>query len=250
MEWRSRSGTRVLEAELPGARAVFSTRLGGLSGAPFESLNLGLEVGDDPTAVRGNRVRLALALDRDPGGFLSGRQVHGAGLRERVEAPVPNPYFDPLAGPPEDADAQLTRSRSLTPIVQVADCLPIALAGGEGVGMLHCGWRGLAAGILGRGAEALEPRAAAIGPGIGACCYEVGEEVLARFAGLGPGVATGGRLDLVEVARRLLARAGVEEVEAANLCTSCEPELFFSHRRDRVTGRQAGLVWREGNDGG
>ena len=110
--------------------------------------------------------------------------------------------------------------------------------------MLHCGWRGLAAGIVDRGVEAVEARAAAIGPGIGRCCYEVGDDILARFAGLGEDVASGRMLDLVVVTRRLLARAGVTEVESSDLCTSCEPELFFSHRRDRGrTGRQAGLVW-------
>ena len=245
MEWRTRAGVRILEAELPGARAVFSTRLGGSSSGAFESLNLGLQVGDDPAAVRDNRLRLARALDREPAGFLIGRQVHGAELRDRASAPVPNPYADSLGGLAEAADGQLARSPDLTPIVQVADCLPIALAGDGGVGMLHCGWRGLAAGILARGAKALEPLAAAIGPGIGPCCYEVGDEVLARFAELGPGIAAGGRLDLRAVALRLLEGAGVREVEVASVCTSCEPELFFSHRRDRITGRQAGLVWRE-----
>ena len=247
MEWRTKAGMRLLEAELPGARAVFSTRVGGLSTGPFESLNLGLQVGDEPATVRENRRRLAVALGRDPAGFLIGRQVHGAELSDRDEAPGPNPYLDPLADPPQDADGQLARAPHLTPIVQVADCLPIALAGREGVAMLHCGWRGLAAGILARAAEALEPRAAAIGPGIGACCYEVGGEVLAQFEGVGPGIASRGRLDLVAAARRLLDGAGVAEVEAANICTSCEPELFFSHRRDRITGRQAGVVWGEGN---
>ena len=115
--------------------------------------------------------------------------------------------------------------------------------------MLHCGWRGLAAGIVARGAEAVGATDAAIGPGIGACCYEVGEEVLEAFAGLGPGIASGPMLDLAAVARRLLERAGVERIEVAGLCTSCERELFFSHRRDRGrTGRQAGLVWPEGGD--
>ena len=247
MEWRWREGLRVLEAELPGARAAFSTRAGGLSAGPFESLNLGLEVGDDPLAVRGNRIRLAGALGRDPAGFLIGRQVHGAELRDREVAPAPNPYLEPLASAAEAADGQLARSPQLTPIVQVADCLPIALAGNGGVGMLHCGWRGLAAGILARGVEALVPRGAAIGPGIGPCCYEVGEEVLAHFAHLGPGIAVEGRLDLRRAATRLLERGGVAEVQSANMCTSCEPELFFSHRRDGTTGRQAGLVWPEGN---
>jgi copper oxidase (laccase) domain-containing protein len=96
--------------------------------------------------------------------------------------------------------------------------------------------------------EAVGATDAAIGPGIGACCYEVGGEVLEEFSGLGPGIARGGMLDLAAVARRQLGRAGVARVESAGLCTSCEAELFFSHRRDRGrTGRQAGLVWIEGS---
>ena len=110
--------------------------------------------------------------------------------------------------------------------------------------MLHCGWRGLAAGIVARGADAVGATHAAIGPGIGACCYEVGEEVLDAFAGVGEGVASGRMLDLPEVARRLLREAGVRSIESAGLCTSCEGELFFSHRRDAGrTGRQAGIAW-------
>jgi hypothetical protein len=109
---------------------------------------------------------------------------------------------------------------------------------------LHCGWRGLAEGIVARGAAEVDATAAAIGPGIGPCCYEVGPEVLARFDRLGPGIAGGGKLDLPEVATRMLAAAGVERIERSELCTSCERELFFSHRRDGgVTGRQAGAVW-------
>jgi len=250
MRWVSRGGVRVLEAELPRARAAFTTRIGGVSAAPYESLNLGLGVGDEPGAVRENRRRLAAALGRNPDGLLIGRQVHGAEICGRAEAPTPNPYLDLAAASPADADGQLTASPHLTPIVLLADCLPVAVAGGGGVAMLHCGWRGLAAGIVARGCEALEPSAAAIGPGVGPCCYEVGDEVLAPFAELGQAVAPNGRLDLVEVARRLLERAGVYEVETADICTSCDAELFFSHRRDRVTGRHAGLVWRERNEGG
>jgi copper oxidase (laccase) domain-containing protein len=112
--------------------------------------------------------------------------------------------------------------------------------------MLHCGWRGLAAGIVATGVEAVAGTAAAIGPGIGPCCYEVGPEVLGAFAGLGEGLASGAMLDLPAVARRLLEQAGVQRVEVAGLCTSCERELFFSHRRDAgTTGRQAGLAWLE-----
>jgi copper oxidase (laccase) domain-containing protein len=115
--------------------------------------------------------------------------------------------------------------------------------------MLHCGWRGLAAGIVARGAASVSADVAAIGPGIGPCCYEVGPEVLEQFAELGEGIADGRMLDLAEVARRQLREAGVEEVESSDLCTSCEPELFFSHRRDgKRSGRQGGLVWRGGED--
>ena len=129
----------------------------------------------------------------------------------------------------------------------VADCLPIAVAGDGGVAMLHGGWRGLAAGIVGAGVEAVAGRAAAIGPGIGPCCYEVGEEVLAAFAPLGEGVAVGRMLDLKAVARALLERAGVTEIEDAGLCTSCNQDLFFSHRGGGPeTGRQAGIAWMEG----
>ena len=112
--------------------------------------------------------------------------------------------------------------------------------------MLHCGWRGLAAGIVGHGVEAIAATDAAIGPGIGPCCYEVGQDVLGAFEALGID-APGPTLDLTAVARRLLADAGVERIEAAGLCTSCEEERFFSHRRDAgATGRQAGLAWIEG----
>ncbi len=130
-------------------------------------------------------------------------------------------------------------------LVLVADCLPVALAGGGRVAMLHCGWRGLAAGIVERALATFDtPPAAAIGPGIGGCCYEVGEEVLAAFRGLS-GVASGRMLDLAAIARRKLEAGGVERIEDVGLCTSCRPDLFFSHRRDRgVTGRQSGVVWR------
>ena len=246
MDWRERDGLRWLEAELPRARAAFSTRVGGASTGPFESLNLGLYTDDAEDAVRANRARLAAALERDADGVLFGFQVHGDAIERRERAPSPNPFSEP-AGRPAERDGQVTSNPALTPLVQVADCLPVALAGERGVAMLHCGWRGLAAGIVARGAEEVGATAAAIGPGIGPCCYEVGPEVLAAFEGLGDGIAAGRMLDLPEVARRLLDRAGVAAVESSGLCTSCERELFFSHRRDAGrTGRQAGLVWIDG----
>jgi YfiH family protein len=244
MEWRERSGVRWLEAELPGARAAFSTRIGGVSEAPYEALNVAVLTGDRRDDVHENRKRLARALDRDARGVVMGRQVHGVGLREHRVAQRPRVYADVVRSP-DEVDAHSTANPDLTPLVMVADCLPVALVGPAGVAMAHCGWRGLAGGIVAEAIAAVGATSAAVGPGIGSCCYEVGDEVLARFDDL-EGVAEGRMLDLTAVARALLARDGVAEVESADLCTSCEEELFYSHRRDgERTGRQAGLVWSE-----
>lgn len=246
MKWCERNGVRWLEAELPGARAAFSTRVGGVSEGPYESLNVAILTEDRRDDVRTNRHRLATALELEPGNVLIGRQVHGTELARHASAPDPPAYAEP--GPElAEADAQATAGPGLAPLVMVADCLPVALSGPKGVAMAHCGWRGLAGGIVERSAHEVGAEAAAVGPGIGPCCYEVGEEVLEPFAALGEGVASGRMLDLREVARRLLEHAGVERIEVCELCTSCEPELFFSHRRDDGrTGRQAGVVWIEG----
>ena len=247
MEWRERDGVRWLEAELPGARAAFSTRVGGVSSAPFDTLNLGILTDDDRDAVLENRGRLAAALGLAAESVLIGRQVHEAAVAGHDGPQRPSPFADPQDELIE-VDGHFTAEPGLAPLVFVADCLPLALSGPGGVAMLHCGWRGMAAGIVARGAEAVGAEAAAIGPGIGPCCYEVGPEVRDAFAGLGDGIAAGRMLDLGEVARRLLAAAGVSRVEASGHCTSCAPDLFFSHRRDAGrTGRQGGLVWtREG----
>lgn len=224
--------------------AAFTTRVGGVSEGPFASLNLGRLTDDEPERVRENRRRAAAALGLDPESVLIGRQVHETRISRRERPQRPNPFADPAPGA-EEADGQATGTPGLAPLVFVADCLPVALAGPEGVAMLHCGWRGLAGGIVERGVREVAASAAAIGPGIGRCCFEVGDEVLDAFRPLGNGIAEGRMLDLVEVTRRLLDRAGVAEVEAAQLCTSCQGELFYSHRRDGGrTGRQAGLVWR------
>jgi YfiH family protein len=244
LRWRENDRVRWLEAELPGAVAAFSTRLGGVSDPPFDTLNLGRLTGDPQ--VRENRHRLAAALEMDPRHVLIGRQVHEAHVRRHEGPTEPSAYAEPAPGLPA-ADGHATDRPGLAPLVFVADCLPVALAGERGVAMILCGWRGMAAGIVRRGVEEVGATAAAIGPGIGPCCYEVGDEVRDAFARLGDGVAEGRMLDLREVARRLLAEAGVNEVEISDLCTSCDPELFFSHRRDGGrTGRQAGLVWLTG----
>ena len=244
MEWREREGARWLEAELPAARAAFSTRLGGVSQEPYDALNVAIMTGDEREDVRENRLRLAAALGREPDGVVMGRQVHGAELREHAERQEPRVYADVVKSP-DEVDAHATADPGLTPLVMVADCLPVALDGPGGVAMAHCGWRGLAAGVVARAATAVDAEAAAVGPGIGPCCYEVGDEVLAEFADL-DGVADGRMLDLSAVARALLERAGVEATEISGLCTKCNPDLFYSHRRDgERTGRQAGLVWMD-----
>ncbi len=243
MEWRERNGVRWLEARMHGAHAAFTTRLGGVSEAPFDTLNLGILTDDAEAAVIENRRRLAAALGVDPRQVPIALQVHGAEILVHDSPQEPGPFATPGPPPPE-ADGHVVAAPGLTPLVFVADCLPIALRGPGGLALLHCGWRPLAAGIVAKGAKLVGATEAAIGPGIGPCCYEVGDEVLAAFDQLGEGIADGHMLDLPEVARRLLAAAGVRKVESAGLCTSCEEELFFSHRRDRGrTGRQAGLAW-------
>jgi purine-nucleoside/S-methyl-5'-thioadenosine phosphorylase / adenosine deaminase len=255
MEWREEDGVRWLEAQLgDGARAAFSTRLGGVSAPPFDTLNLGVLTDDSGEAVVENRRRLAGALGHDPDRIAFALQVHGGDLldhrgratRFRGSFQTVSDRKEPRNGLAE-ADGHLVDEPGLAALVFAADCLPVALRGPGGVAMAHCGWRGLAGGILGAAAVGIEASSAAIGPGIGPCCYEVGDEVLGEFAALGDGVARGRTLDLPEVARRLLRQAGVEEIDSAGLCTSCEEELFFSHRRDHGrTGRQAGLAWIEG----
>jgi purine-nucleoside/S-methyl-5'-thioadenosine phosphorylase / adenosine deaminase len=253
MEWREQAGVRWLEADLGGAGVAFSTRIGGVSGPPFDTLNLGILTDDEKAAVEENRLRLAAALGLDPEQVVFALQVHGTRLIEHSEGSnefrgsFVGSYTtkEPRNGLPR-ADGHVVRESGLAPLVFTADCLPVALRGPGGLAMVHAGWRGLAGGIVSAAAKAVGATDAAIGPGIGPCCYEVGDEVLEAFADLGGGIAQGRMLDLPEVARRQLALAGVEDVRSAGLCTSCNPELFFSHRRDRGrTGRQAGIAWLE-----
>jgi copper oxidase (laccase) domain-containing protein len=209
MEWREADGMRWLEARLPGATAAFTTRT---FGSAKESLA--------PLAT----------LGIDPARIVSSRQVHGAdfAFHDRGDPPLPVRFMPPIPtkGAPEgaaaEADGQVIGSPGIVGLVFGADCLPIAVAGPRQAAILHCGRRGLEREIALRGATAVGATAAVIGPGIGPCCYEV---------------------DLWEEARRQLRAAGVADVQAADLCTSCEPALFFSHRRDGDPRRQAGLVW-------
>ena len=218
----------------PGPYEVaFSTRVGGVSEGPYDSLNLGRMTGDDLERVDENRLRLCTEVGTVPERLALNRQIHSS-LVHRAE---PGARGEP-------GDGLWTEELDLPVLAMSADCLPIALArvGGDrpGVAVLHAGWRGLLAGIVAEGVAALGGRAhAAIGPAIGPCCYEVGPEVAEPFtAAFGPDVLHDGNLDLWTAAERALRAAGVEEVERVDLCTFCNPELFFSHRR---TGKPRGV---------
>jgi YfiH family protein len=233
-----------IAASLPGGEVLFTTRRGGASQGPFASLNLGRRTDDGDANVDTNRDRLAAATGHPRARFLYGRQVHGKSVRRATEPPGPE---RPLA----EEDGQATALDDAVALVFTADCLPVMLVADGAVAALHAGWRGLAAGIVAEGVAALRelgalgPVTAALGPAARGCCYEVGEEVHAHFEGYDARVGER-NLDLAAVARAQLAAAGVGEVHDVGLCTMCaDPELFFSHRRDKgVTGRQAGVVWR------
>jgi polyphenol oxidase len=221
----------IFRWEAPGPyRVAFSTREGGVSGGAYASLNLGLLTKDEPVNVEENRRRLCTEVDADPERLSLNRQVHGTTVR-RASAGDRH----------ERADGLWTDEPGVPMLAMTADCLPVAIARTNGdkpaLAIVHVGWRGLADGVIASGVQALGGRlAAAIGPAIGPCCYEVGPEVAALFD---DDVVAGRKLDLWSAAERALRAAGVEDVERTDVCTSCHPELFFSHRRDNgVTGRQ------------
>ena len=231
--------------ELPGGRVLFTTRRGGVSAAPYDTLNLGMLTDDDPADVAANRERLAALTAIPAGRTLRGLQVHEAHVRRVAELSAPD-------APLEPADGQATALTGVAALVLTADCLPVALVARDAVAIVHAGWRGLAAGVLAEGVRALRELGAdgdvfaAIGPGAGVCCYETGPEVHAALEAYGPQARRGEHADLKHVARRQLEQGGVGEVADVGLCTLCAPPgLFFSHRRDGgATGRQAGVVWR------
>lgn len=207
----------MIEVALPGARVVFTARAEGDVRGPA-----GLARAE---AIAGRPVA-------------RGTQVHGGAVRRVAQAP-------PVPGGPE-ADGQATARRDLAVMVQVADCLPVAIAGEGAVAMVHAGWRGLAAGVLEEGVAVVRqlgaggPLAAAIGPGARGCCYEVGDEVREAL-GAAPGART---VDLATIAARRLAAAGVERIDDAGCCTICHPEHFSFRREREAAGRQAGIAWR------
>lgn len=244
--------------ELPGGRVLFMTRRGGVSGEPFDTLNVGLSTADYPPAVEENRERVAALLGIPRERWLEPKQVHGGAVERVLELP------DPDAERPE-ADGIATTLEDVAALVVTADCLPVALVAPEAVAMIHAGWRGLAADALAEGVKAMREIGAegeihaAIGPSIGVCCYEVNTWVHRAFMKYPRGVARlSNHAHLKNVARLQLQHAGIplDHVHDVDICTMCAPRsLFHSHRRDygddvENTGRQASAVWRTSEPGG
>jgi len=214
--------------DLPHARAVFTTRRGGVSAGRFASLNLGLLTADEPENVAENRRRVAALVGHPWERFHFGKQVHGTDV-VRV-----NDH--------RDGDGRATAKADEPAIVFGADCVPVLLAAEGAVAALHCGFRPLAGGIIANGIDALRalgatgPITALIGPGARGCCYEVGPEVHALFTT----GRHGNHLDLAEVA---IDQLGDAEIVDTGICTICD-ERFFSYRREGETGRQSGVICR------
>lgn len=233
------------------ARAVFTTRRGGVSAGGHAALNLGATTGDDSAAVRANRLALCGALGLDADRVTMGHQVHGAEVR-MIEAPTrPGRFAGGLVGWPE-GDGLATARPGLGLVVLGADCLPVLLWRRDrpAVAAAHAGWRGLVGGVIAAAVARLDLAdrvGAAIGPGIGADAYVVGPEVRDRFAAtFGEETVRGRAVDLAGAARIALRRAGIPDsaITSVGGCTSSEPERFFSFRRDGAAcGRQAGVVW-------
>jgi YfiH family protein len=233
----------VIRWEAEGYEVAFTTRVGGVSEGPYASLNLGRKSGDDVGRVDENRRIACEAIGADLEKLALNYQVHSA----RVLKAAPGARG-------EHADGLWTAEPGLPLLAMSADCLPIVLARtGENepaIAVLHAGWKGLLAGVVQAGADALGGGTlkAAIGPAIGPCCYEVGEEVASPYRErFGDDVVRERHLDLWTSAERALHAAGIAQVDRFDRCTACEPKTFFSHRRDAGhTGRQGVIAYVAG----
>ncbi len=235
-----------------GVLAAFSERTGGSSLGPFRELNVSFSVGDDPAAVRANRRRLAEALGT--AAFAVAGLVHGPRVVRVGPGRAGAGFLEPR-GAIAGADGLAASTPGVALAVTCADCVPLVLASSREptVVVVHAGWRGLAAGVLDRALAHFDDPAgvhAAVGPSVGPCHYEVGEDVAAAVGRALPrGAVTvrrAGRLalDLAGSVRRTLRAAGARRVEVADVCTACEEGRFFSRRRDGCTGRQAAVALR------
>ena len=224
-------------------RALQTLRSGGASQPPWQSLNLGDHVGDDPARVAANRALLRQQLPGDP---LWLQQVHGIVTVNAENTPI----FSP-------ADAAFSRKPGQVCAVMTADCLPVLFCDQAGtvVAAAHAGWRGLLAGVLEQTIAQVSVPAieilAWLGPAIGPRCFEVGDEVRAAFVARDAVAAQAfvphGKAkwlaDIYQLARQRLNQAGVFAISGGDACTVSEPQRYFSYRRDGVTGRMASLIW-------
>jgi YfiH family protein len=252
--WRENDEVSWLAWEAGGVTAAFPARTGGVSAPPFDSLNLGLSVDDRPEDVLENRRRLCVALGLPQDRLVVPGQVHGTDLAWVDESDAGRGAFDRESVIP-DHDGLLTATKDLGLAVSYADCVPVVIVadGGDGPAFatVHAGWRGMIAGIVGAAAAELARHgrlvAAVVGPSIGPCCYDVGDEIGRRFEARFPGSAHDGTVDLWGSARQELEARGLPRgaVTIERLCTSCD-RRFFSHRRDRgTTGRHLAIAWRQ-----
>jgi hypothetical protein len=232
----------LIRWDAPGPyEVVFSTRTGGVSEGPFASLNLGRMLGDVAERVDENRRRLCAATGADPERLTLNYQRHTA-IVNRARAGARG----------ETGDGLWTDEPDVPMLALGADCALVALARTNGarpaVGVLHVGWRGLLGGVVEAGVAALGGApAAAVGPTIGPCCYEVGPDVAEPFrARFGSDAVRDGRLDLWTALERALVHAGCASVERLDLCTACDPDRFFSYRRDGKPRGGHGLLARVG----
>lgn len=240
------AGVALIEWDAPGPyRVAFSTREGGVSEGAYSSLNLGIRTDDDPARVVENRRRLCETVGADPDAATMAWQRHGATVtRARSRGIVtPGTVYDHCDGLWSDVPGRAM-------LLITADCVPVAIVRTEGapaVAVLHVGWRGLLAGVVAEGVRTLGAGklAAALGPAIGPCCYEVGEEVATPFReAFGDDVVSDRHLDLWTCVERALRAAGCSDVLRLGGCTSCNGDRFFSHRRDGGrTGRQGVIAY-------
>lgn len=233
--------------------AVVTTRVGGVSQAPWDTLNLGTHVGDEAAAVEENRRRLQAALHRispcEVPQWL--QQVHGITVIAAEMNAVKRLAYVPAA------DAVTTTRKGLPCVVMTADCLPVFFCNRQGtqVAVAHAGWRGLCDGVLEATVKKFAEPAdvlAWFGPAIGPEKFEVGAEVRAAFVEKNPEAITyfvpsikaGHWLaDIYGLAALRLHKAGVKKISGGGLCTVSDSERFFSYRRDGCTGRMASVIW-------
>jgi len=236
-------------------QSLISTRLGGMSQAPYDFLNLGDHVGDSPELVSRNRNLLRAHLPSNP---IWLQQIHSTIVStpdQRIE----------MIGQPIVADAIISITPNEVLTIMTADCLPILFAANDGsiIGAAHAGWKGLCAGILENTVSAMlsvcphlksSDLYAYMGPAIGPKFYEVGEDVYSAFQASSIGIEKGDFQDmpnrkgkylanLYSIATNRLLAVGLKQVDGGQMCTFSDPEHFYSYRRNAVTGRFASMIW-------